>query len=337
MPVPEVPAVAGAAFVDVEAGVGVGDDAGVLGAATGALEELAAEGVGVDRVAAGGGAALAAAGALPMLTSGVILLIVAAGTPAFDKSLTEEYGRPAMIFFAVASPTPGRLFSCSALALFRSTGEPPAPPALCFGATAALLAAGVAGAGTPPATVTDGVIFLIVAAETPAFDKSLTEEYGRPAMIFFAVASPTPGNASNCAALALFRSTGASLAPDALGFATAVDLLAVDFAEAGAAPPTVTEGVIFLIVAAETPAFERSLTEEYGRPAIIFLAVAAPTPGSVSSCASLALFRSTVAFAPPDCPALPVLAKASTPTANTAIVRYSPADFRTFLIVPPKG
>src|SRR5271163_467685 len=341
MPVPGALPAAGAAFVDVDAAAGVADDADALGAAAGAaagaLEELAAEGgVALDRVAAVGGAALAAAGALPMLTSGVILPIVAAETPAFDKSLTEEYGRPAMIFFAVASPTPGRLFSWAALALFRSTCAPPAAAALCFDTTAALLAAGFAGAGPPPATVTDGVIFLIVAAETPAFDKSLTEEYGRPAMIFFAVASPTPGNASNCAALALFRSTGASLAAAALGFAAAVDLLAADFAGAGAAPPTVTDGVIFLIVAAETPAFERSLTDEYGRPVIIFLAVAAPTPGSVSSCASLALFRSTGAFAPPDCLALPVLTVANGPNTNTAIVRYSPANFRILLIVPPK-
>lgn len=270
MPVPGEGAAAGVAFADVDAaaGVGVGDDAcaGVRGAAAGAavgvLDELAVEGVGLDRVAAGGGAALAAAGALPMLTSGVILLIVAPGTPALDKSLTEEYGRPAMIFFAVASPTPGRLFSCAALALFRSTGALLAAAALCLGATAALLAAGFAEAGAPPATVTDGVIFLMVAAETPAFDRSLTEEYGRPAMIFLAVASPTPGNASSCAALALFRSTGASLAAPALGLAAAVDLLAAGFAGTGAAPPTVTDGVIFLIVEAETPAFERSLTEE---------------------------------------------------------------------------
>jgi len=313
------------------AAAGVADDADALGAAAGAaagaLVELAAEGgVALDRVAAVGRAALAAAGALPMLTSGVILLIVAAETPAFDKSLTEEYGRPAMISFAVASPTPGRLFSSAALAVFRSTCAPPASAALCFGA----------GAGAPPAAVTDGVIFLIVAAETPAFDKSSTEEYGRPAMIFFAVASPTPGNASNCAALALFRSTGASLAPGALGFAAAVDLLAADFVGAGDAPLTVTEGVIFLIVVAETPAFERSLTVEYGRPAIIFLAVAAPTPGSVSSCASLALFRSTVRFAAPDCLALPVPTEAKAPNASTAIVRYRPANFRLFLIDRPK-
>src|SRR5271154_513827 len=168
MPVPGALAAAGVVFVDVDAaaGVGVGDDAGVLaaavGAAAGVLEELAAEGgVALDRVAVGGSAALAAAGALPMLTSGVILPIVAAETPAFDRSLTEEYGRPAMIFFAVASPTPGRLFSCAALALFRSTWAPPAAAALGFAAAVDLLAADFAGAGAAPPTVTEGVIFLI--------------------------------------------------------------------------------------------------------------------------------------------------------------------------------
>src|SRR5277367_2868524 len=135
-----------------------------------------------------------------------------------------------MILFAVASPTPGRLFNCAALALFRSTCAPEALPALCFGATAALLAAGLAGAGAPPATVTDGVIFLIVAAETPAFDKSLTEEYGRPAMIFFAVASPTPGRLFSCSALALFRSTGEPPAAAALCFGATAALLAAGFA-----------------------------------------------------------------------------------------------------------
>lgn len=124
---------------------------------------------------------LADAGALPTVTRGVILLIVAAETPAFDKSLTDEYGRPAMIFLAVASPTPGRSLSWAALALFRSTGAPEALDeldALGF-AAAGLLEEDFAGAdeaaGAPPA-VTKGVIFLIVAAETPAFDKSLAEE-----------------------------------------------------------------------------------------------------------------------------------------------------------------
>jgi hypothetical protein len=57
-------------------------------------------------------------------------------------------------------------------------------------------------------TVTIGVIFCIVALFTPALDRSETEEYGRPAIIFFAVAGPTPGKVSSCFSEALFRSTG---------------------------------------------------------------------------------------------------------------------------------
>ena len=59
----------------------------------------------------------------------------------------------------------------------------------------------------PPLTVTSGVIFLIVAAEIPDLDRSSTEEYGLPAMIFFAVAAPTPGRASSSFSVAVLRST----------------------------------------------------------------------------------------------------------------------------------
>jgi hypothetical protein len=149
--------------------------------------------------------------------------------------------------------------------------------------------------------VTSGVILLIVAAETPALDKSLTEEIGRAEMIFFAVASPTPGNSFNSAALAVLRSTFTPEVAEAGGVAAAADLLATDFAGVGVALPKVTNGVIFLMVAAETPAFDRSSAEEYGRPEIIFLAVAAPTPGRLSNSFSLALFRSTFASAVLDC------------------------------------
>jgi hypothetical protein len=102
------------------AAAGIGADAGAAagagsGAAAGAPAE---EGGGFDGFEAGG-ALLEAAGALPTVTTGVILFIVAAETPAFDKSLTKEYGRPAIIFFAVASPTPGRSFSWAALALLQ--------------------------------------------------------------------------------------------------------------------------------------------------------------------------------------------------------------------------
>ncbi|MGB7435492.1 MAG: hypothetical protein WBR26_08545 [Candidatus Acidiferrum sp.] len=116
-------------------------------------------------------------------------------------------------------------------------------------------------AGALP-TVTSGVILPMVAAETPAFAKPSTEVYGRPEMIFFAVASPTPGNSFSSAALALFRSTFAPAALDALGFAGAADLFAAGFSGTGVALPNVTKGAIFLIVAAETPAFVRSLVEE---------------------------------------------------------------------------
>ncbi len=114
-------------------------------------------------------------------------------------------------------------------------------------------------------TVTSGVIFLMVAAETPALDKSLAEEYGRPETIFLAVAGPTPGRSSKSFSLAVFKSTGPAGALDAAGFAEeAADFVAVDFAgaAAGAALPKVTSGVIFLMVAAETPAFDKSLAEE---------------------------------------------------------------------------
>jgi hypothetical protein len=50
-----------------------------------------------------------------------ILSIVLCGNPAFERSLTDEYGRPSMIFFAYALPTPGRASSSSWVAVFRST------------------------------------------------------------------------------------------------------------------------------------------------------------------------------------------------------------------------
>lgn len=61
-------------------------------------------------------------------------------------------------------------------------------------------------------TVTSEEILSIVLAGTPAFERSATEEYGRPSMIFFAVAVPTPGNASRSAWEAVLRSTFLALA-----------------------------------------------------------------------------------------------------------------------------
>ena len=78
-------------------------------AATGAPAGLA--GVAAGAAAAGAGAIVgaafgAAAGAAePTVTIDVILSMVPLGTPAFDRSATVAYGRPAMIFFAVAGPT----------------------------------------------------------------------------------------------------------------------------------------------------------------------------------------------------------------------------------------
>lgn len=145
-------------------------------------------------------------------------------------------------------------------------------------------------------------------------------------MIFLAVASPTPGNSFSSAALAVFRSTFASVGPDAVGFAVVADLLATGFTGVAVVPPNVTRGVIFLIVEAETPAFDRSSTEEYGRPAMIFLAVAAPTPGRLSSSFSLALFRSTCVLELLDCVAGRELAVAGMPRTNTKTTKNKRND-----------
>jgi hypothetical protein len=79
---------------------------------------------------AGGAGAAAGPGVAPTDTSGVIFSIVLAGTPAFERSATDPYGRPAMIFFAVAGPTPGRSSSSFSLAALRSTLAADAGPFL---------------------------------------------------------------------------------------------------------------------------------------------------------------------------------------------------------------
>src|SRR5262245_12701517 len=103
----------------------------------------------------------------------------------------------------------------------------------------------------------------MVLAETPAFERSATEAYGRPPTIFFAVAGPTPGRASSSFSDALLRSTGddavAAFLCSLPGLVVA-DVSAAAGAGAGAGP-TVTRGVILAMVLAETPAFERSATE----------------------------------------------------------------------------
>ena len=45
-------------------------------------------------------------------------------------------------------------------------------------------------------TVTSAAILLITFVEMPTRVRSLTDEYGRPAMIFLAPTAPIPGNAS---------------------------------------------------------------------------------------------------------------------------------------------
>lgn len=121
-----------------------------------------------------------------------------------------------------------------------------------------------------PLTVAMGVIFSIFFAESPAFERSFTEAYGRAAIILLAVAGPTPGKSSISFSLAVFKST---LAPDD-DVAVASDFAAPDFASFGArslfdgfafsaeAPPplAVTNGVNFSIFFADSPAFCRSLT-----------------------------------------------------------------------------
>src|SRR6516165_1756407 len=73
--------------------------------------------------AAGEGAALFALpiGGAPTVTSGEISSIWRLETPARLRSATDEYGRPAMIFFTVAGPMPGSLSSSAGVAVLRST------------------------------------------------------------------------------------------------------------------------------------------------------------------------------------------------------------------------
>ena len=58
---------------------------------------------------------------------------------------------------------------------------------------------GVAASLDAAPTVTIGAILSIVLLGTPALLRSATDENGRPAILFFAVAGPTPGNASSAA------------------------------------------------------------------------------------------------------------------------------------------
>ena len=84
-------------------------------------------------------------------------------------------------------------------------------------------------------------------------------------MIFFAVAGPTPFNASRSFSLAVFKSTSAPDVGDVVAALAVVVLAAggggvVVLAAAGA--PMVTSGVMAVIVFAVTPALARSPTAE---------------------------------------------------------------------------
>ena len=72
-------------------------------------------------------------------------------------------------------------------------------------------------------SVTKPLSLSISASFTPAFDRPDTDLYGRPAMIFLAVASPTPGSSCRSFSLAVLRST--------------FSLVLVSAAAAGAARP----------------------------------------------------------------------------------------------------
>ena len=69
---------------------------------------------------------------------------------------------------------------------------------------------------------------------------------------------------------------------------------------------------------------------------MIFLAVAAPTPGRSSRSFSLALFRSTFAFVPLACPPELELASALTANANAAIVKNIATILKVLFTVPPE-
>src|SRR3954468_3255951 len=131
-----------------------------------------------------------------------------------------------------------------------------------------------------PDAVTLPRIFSIVLAETPALDRSSTESYGRPAMIFFAVTAPTPGSASSSLCDAAFRSTLPLAFVDELSdfsgalsdFVLLLALLRDDFSLSAdcvfadsVEPPreAFTSGRIFVSVASDTtPAFPNADTEE---------------------------------------------------------------------------
>src|SRR5215471_11558628 len=157
------------------------------------FEVSVAGAAGADAAGFAGGAASATAAFPETVTMPPILSIVDLFTPARDRSDTDEYGRPAMIFFAVAGPTPGRSSSSFCEAVFRSTFAPIAAAGAAFSVFSAFSV--FAGADfeaveaveadediedveadePPPETVTCFSIFEMVFAGTPAFSRSETD------------------------------------------------------------------------------------------------------------------------------------------------------------------
>src|SRR5450759_399688 len=72
--------------------------------------------------------------------------MVLAGTPLLARSAAEAYGLPAMIFFAMAGPTPGSFSNSPCAALLRSTFAPADSCRAAF----ALAGAGSLGAAVAP-------------------------------------------------------------------------------------------------------------------------------------------------------------------------------------------
>src|SRR5512141_1747285 len=137
------------------------------------------------------------------------------------------YGRPSMMACAFFSPIPGRATRCSLDAVLRLTGPVgtaaltaffvsagavfaawPAGEAFVAAGAAAPAAAGFWAAGGPP-TVTSGLIFSSFDLPSPlTLARSSTLLYGRPWIIAFAVAGPTPGSDSMAFWSAVLMSMG---------------------------------------------------------------------------------------------------------------------------------
>src|SRR5262249_30825312 len=161
-----------------------------------------------------------------------------------------------------------------------------------------------------------------------------------PAMIFFAVAGPTPGRSSSSFSVARLRSRWpwGAVAADADSFDSfavdfddlaelSADLLdELDFSDFDEASdfaslfeldfPAVATFFSLSMFDAETPARDRSSIEEKGRPEMIFAAVAGPTPGSASSSCCVAVLMLTFLDA-----ATAGAASASAPNQSTRIAR----------------